>query len=166
MILLPIEHITYKTSLKESEVIKRIEDNIEPEKFIRFNMYNNDATKPYEGQINGQTFSIKRMINYRNSFAPIINGTVNNGFDGITIKVTMRLTVFAIVFLFIWFSVVVSSYFPNPIVTNSSGKSEPMRHLFSFGMSLFFYVLTLVSFKYESYKSKKDLQKIFEAEII
>ena len=35
-----------------------------------------------------------------------------------------------------------------------------------FGMLLFVYLLTMGGFKFESNKSKKDLQTIFEAEII
>jgi hypothetical protein len=35
-----------------------------------------------------------------------------------------------------------------------------------FGMLIFAYALTMGAFKYESNKSKKDLQTIFEADII
>jgi hypothetical protein len=38
--------------------------------------------------------------------------------------------------------------------------------LIPFKMLIFAYVLTMCGFKYESNKSKKDLQTMFEAEII
>lgn len=99
MKFLPTENITYKTRLKEDEIIRRLSDCIEPEKTFRFGIFSSGSTKSYEGKINGQTFNIKRIISYRNSFLPRINGVIERDFDGLTIKVKMRLHTFVIVFL-------------------------------------------------------------------
>lgn len=165
MKFLPTENITYKTRLKEDEIIRRLSDCIEPEKTFRFGIFSSGSTKSYEGQIHGLTFSIKRIIGYRNSFLPRINGVIERDFDGLTIKVKMRLHIFVIVFLCIWcggvglgciaiFTQALNSFEINPVT------------LIPFGMPIFAYLLTMGGFKFESNKSKKDLQTIFEAEII
>lgn len=165
MKFLPTENITYKTRLKEDEIIRRLSDCIEPEKIFRLGILSSGSTKSYEGQINGQTFSIKRIISYRNSFLPRINGVIERDFDGLTIKVKMRLHIFVIVFLCIWFGLVGLACIAFLTQTLSSSEINPAA-LIPFGMLLFAYLLTMGGFKFESNKSKKDLQRIFNAEII
>jgi hypothetical protein len=165
MKFLPTENITYKTKLKEEEIVGRLSDLIEPEKAFRFRIFSSGLTKPYEGQIKGGTFDIKRIIGYRNSFLPRINGIIEKDDDGIRIKVKMRLHIFIIVFLCFWCGVVGLACVA--ILTLSFGDSEFNPATFiPFGMLLFAYGLTMGAFKFESNKSKKDLQRIFEAEII
>jgi hypothetical protein len=165
MKFLPTENITYKTRLKEEEVVKRLSDLIEPEKTFRFGIFSSGASKSYEGQINGQTFVIKRIIGYRNSFLPRINGIIERDFDGMTIKVKMRLNIFVIVFLCIWCGGVGLGCIAFLIQAFGSSEFNPAT-LIPFGMLIFVYLLTMGGFKFESNKSKKDLQNIFEADII
>jgi hypothetical protein len=165
MKFLPTENITYKTRLNEVEVIRRLSEIIEPEKTFRFGVFSSGPTKPYEGRINGQTFNMKRIIWYRNSFLPRINGTIEKEYDGTAIKIKMRLHVFVTVFLFVWCGGI--GFACISILTQTFGNSElnPVDFI-PFGMLLFAYGLTMGGFKFESYKSKKDLQNIFEANII
>jgi hypothetical protein len=165
MKFLPAENITYKTKLKEEEILKRLSDNVEPEKMFRFGMFFGGSTKPYEGQINRQEFDIKRIIGYRNSFLPRINGIIERDYDGMTIKVKMRLHVLVIAFLCVWCSFVGLACIIVLIHVLGSSEFNPMT-LIPFGMLIFVYALTMRSFKYESNKSKRDLQRILEAEII
>lgn len=165
MKFLPTENITYKTRLKEDEIIKRLSDFIEPEKTFWFGMFNRSSTKSYEGQIKGQRFNIKRIIKYRNSFLPRINGVIERDFDGLTIKVKMRLHIFVIVFLCIWCGGVGLGCIA--LLKQALNNSDiNLATLIPFGMLMFAYLLTMGGFKFESNKSKRDLQTIFEAEII
>jgi hypothetical protein len=165
MKFLPREDIVYRTNLKEKEVIKRLSDILEPEQIFRsyslFNLFNTPQ-KPYEGKINGQAFKIKRLINNSfNSVLPRINGIIETEKDSdqTLIKVQMRLNDFLIIFLCIWFSFHGLSYI---IIIAPTTKSF-FDLLIPFSMSIFGYSLTIISFKIESNKSKKDLQAIFEA---
>jgi hypothetical protein len=160
MQFLPIENITYKTSLKESEVIEKLRDLVGQRKFFALQ---ND-TKPYKGKINGNTFKMEREINYRNSFLPTIQGSVIKDFNGTVIKVKMRLSIPVIVFMSIWFGgvgigclLVLAQLF--------TATFNPM-FLIPFGMLLFGYFLTMRAFKHESKRSKKDLAELLRAEIV
>ena len=151
--------------MKRDEVLKQLLENVEPEKTIRLGLFKRDSTKPYEGYITRQTFEIKRVIGYRNSFLPRISGILEEDYDGTRIKVKMRLHVLVIVFLCIWcgfVGIACIAIFSNEL---SSPEFNPLA-LFPFGMLIFAYLLTMGGFKFESSSSKKDLQSIFEADII
>lgn len=162
---LPAEDIIFKSKLKYTELIQRLEDSIEPVKVFRFGLFNRPETKPYQGKIEGLSFNISRIINYRNSFLPRISGSIENTFDGSLIKVKMRLHVAVIVFLCIWGGImgIVCTVF----LTQSLGGTDfdPMI-LIPFGMLLVFYVVIMLAFKFESKQSKAYLQSLFEAQII
>jgi len=165
MMLLPTENITYKTRLKEEEIIKRLSDIIEPEKPYRFSIFSSGSTKPYEGQITNQTFDITRIIRYRNSFLPRIKGVIERDYDGIRIKIKMRLHVLVMVFVCLW----CSAFGPMSIavVTQSFRNLDfNLEDFIPVGMLLFVYAMTMAGFKFESNKSKKDLQGLFEADIV
>ncbi len=162
---LPIENIIYKTHLKEDEIIKRLSENIEPIKVFRFNIFKSGSSKPYEGSFNGITFNIYRIIKYQNSFQPRINGVIENDFEGLRIKVKMRLNIFVIIFLFLWFGGVFLGFI-GMLVKSFNNSEFEIAILIPLGMLLFAYALTMGGFKYESNKSKKDLQTILEADLI
>ena len=46
MKFLPTESVTFKTKLKEDEIISRLSQIVEPEKFIRSGLLGSSNTKP------------------------------------------------------------------------------------------------------------------------
>ena len=72
---LPFENYTLATRLTVDEACMRITDNVYVKKGFRFLVFTNKTDRPYEGTITGNCFTITRIINYRNSFLPIIKGT-------------------------------------------------------------------------------------------
>ena len=165
MKFLPTENITYKTRLNEDEIIRRLSDHIEPEKTFRFGIFSSDSPISYEGQINGQTFNIRRITRYQNSFLPRIYGVLERDSDGLTIKVKMRLHIVIIVFLCIW-CIGVGVVFITFLTQDLNRHENNPETLIPIGMLLFAYLVTMGGFKFESNKSKNDLLKIFKAEII
>ena len=162
---LPAEDITFQSKLKETELLQRLEDSIEPAKAFRFGPFNGTETKPYQGKIVGPTFNISRIINYRNSFLPQISGNIENAFSGSLIRVKMRLHIAVIIFLCIWCGIMGTVGFVFLSQTFGSTSFDPMM-LIPLGMLVVVYVVVMLAFKYESKLSISDLQSLFEAEII
>jgi hypothetical protein len=165
MKFLPSEKIIYKTKLTETEVLKRLSEHIEPVKAFRVTLFSNDATKPYQGLVKGLSFEITRIIRYRNSFLPIIVGVIEKNYDGTTINVQMRLHRFVLIFLCIWM-IPMGGFAIMMLIAVLKGSEWNGISFMPLGMVLFAYALTIGGFNFESSKSKKDLQAIFEADII
>lgn len=165
MIFLPTENITYRTKLNEEEIVKKLGDVLEPEKSIGFDGLSSGSSPSYYGQIKGRTFYIYRIITYRNTFLPRINGYIESDSDGTTINVKMRLHFFVILFMFFWFSGVGFGFILALKEIIRSSEFNP-GIVVTIGMLLFGYFGTLLAFKSESYRSKKDLKTIFEADVI
>lgn len=95
----PTENLIYKTKLKETEILRRLSENIEPENKIRIGLYRSGSSISYEGFIKDHGFKITRIISYRNTFIPQIFGNIEKDYDGTKVKIKMRLHVFVSVFL-------------------------------------------------------------------
>ncbi len=167
---LPIEDYIITSKLSVEEVKSRLADNIEPKKGLRLPISKRDSYKPYEGQITGESFTISRIINYRNSFLPVITGQLSTFLGKTEIKVKMKPVTLVIVFMSIWLGTVGFACVGIILVGLFQFKQllqngfSPML-LVPFGMFLFGWLLTTLSFKSESKKSKEFLNQIFEAEV-
>ncbi|PYF74416.1 hypothetical protein [Pedobacter nutrimenti] len=161
MNLLPFENIYYKTKLKAEEVICRLNEHVGPEKPLLSSILVTGSDKPYEGEIYGKQFQIRRIINYRNSFLPRISGVVKEEAGETQIFVKMRLHLFVMVFLSVFcvFLIGISVL----IFCKEDGVIFPWT-LVPIAMLLFAFTMTVGCFKVESKRSKKDLKEIFEAE--
>jgi hypothetical protein len=166
---LPFEDYILITKLSGEEVYNRLSDNIEPKNTFQISSLNRNSTKPYEGILSGTSFSISRIINYRNSFLPTINGHIST-FPGKTqIDIKMRPATFVLVFMSVWLGVVglvsivilfVGLFQIRQIL--QSGFS-PML-LIPFAMFIFGCLLTSFGFKAESKKSKEFLATLLNGQ--
>ena len=161
---LPFEDYIFSTHLSVAEVYQRLSDNIEPDKPYRKYSFTFTPSKEYEGTISENTFSISRVINYRNSFQPIISGTIEKVLGGTMVKVKMRLH--TVVLIFMAYCCTFAGVFCIGILMNASDSSTMnLGSLIPF--ILFFGILgmTIGGFKVESSESKKFLQNLLEAKI-
>jgi len=164
MRLLPIENISFKTDLSPEQVLHRIKENIEPKKEFRF-ITNVSAGKgnPYEGSVTRNSFVISRVITYKNSFLPRIEGQVLEDDGGASIYVKMRLHHYVRVFMTLWFGGILAfTCYVLVLLTPSSEEFLPTLSI-AFGMLVFGYVLSFVAFKYESRKSVQYLAKLLQS---
>ena len=161
---LPSEYIIYKSKLNVDEVKVRLRTYIRPATAINMKL-DKHSKKTYEGRMVGNTFELQRLINYHTSFFPIINGEIENEVDGSTIRVKMNLlliTRLGLLFM-IGFMVVICFI----LMVIPKGKFNLSAEAFIPSIILLpMYLMTMLSFKYESVKSKKDLKIILDAEII
>ncbi|WP_139256376.1 hypothetical protein [Flavisolibacter ginsengisoli] len=146
------------------QVVSLLQNNIIPRSRDIFRS-NTNTTRPYEGYIVHNTFEVSRIIQYRNSFLPIIKGQVYRENEGSRIHVKMKLHSVVAGFMLVWMSGVTLALIAVFIKMLVHKKFEPAI-FFVLLMLLFGYGLTLGGFKYESNKSKMFLAQLLEANCI
>jgi len=161
MKLLPYEKLVYTSDLAVPEIMHRLQLQTEPLQLIRINLFTKPSGKKFEGKVMKNSFKIQRIINYRNSFLPIINGKVESDILGSTINLVMQLNMFVKVFLIIWLSFAFIGLFS--AISFSPQKEVILPALaISLGIILFLYVLTTWAFRYEVKKAKLILEDLLE----
>jgi hypothetical protein len=162
MTFLPFEKFVIESALSKEETIIELMKNIEAEKTIR--LWNKKSTKEFEGHISGNEFEIKRIINYRNSFLPVINGRIETFGDKARLTIDMRVQIFVIIFMTIWFSFVGLSFLAELFSDTDEFSIDSI--LFPGGMLLFGYVLTMGGYLFEASRAKDILLDITNGRII
>lgn len=161
----PFERLKITTKLSTDEAIRRVVNVTEPQRYFRW--FATDH-KPYEGKVEGYQFQISRVINYRNSFLPMIHGEILPEMRGSSIRITMRPHGLVIAFMIFWlggvgfFFLMMLSTFVSAAMQGTRGN--PSALLIPAGMFAFGYLLIMGGFKFESAKSKKFFCELFEAE--
>lgn len=165
---LPFDRYTLVSRLSVAEVMSRLEANVTARKlnavlFVqRYGTKKDSSDKPYKGVIKEQTFEIERIINYRNSFVPVIKGEVSHFLGQTEIKVKSSPHVAVLVFCAFWMSVVLLACLAVTAVMLRGGFEFPM--LIPFGMLVFGCLLFTIPYKLEANKSKKFLATLLEGE--
>ena len=160
---LPLENITYNSKLSPEEIIKVLNQNLEPYQTFRITGFGQSKKhKLFEGEISNSSFNIRRIIGYRNSFLPAISGTIEKDREGSKIIVKMRLHNLVLGFMILWFGGVIFALLAFSSSTLFTGTFNKVS-LIPIGMLIFGYALVLGGFKYESIKSKKCLAELFDS---
>ena len=165
---LPFDNFKLQTKLSATEVQQRIESIMEPKKGFSFS-FSGNRTKPYEGRLLGHSFEINRIINYRNSFLPVIKGHISTYLGKTEVAIKMRPVVFVLIFMSFWLGIVgmVCLGFITAAILNFSQLLKqgfsPVA-LIPFAMFGFGYALLTIGYKAESRKSKTFLTELLEAE--
>ncbi len=166
MKLIPYETLTINTSLHPEEALHKLQAVIEPKRIFRWWL---SAHKPYEGVINGDQFTVSRILGYRNSFKPIIHGKIQHEINGCSIRITLSLDRLVILIMAIWFGLVFISFLS--FLVNFIGSATPEGKwqpnvvpsaLISIGMLAFGYGLMMGGFIFEAAKSKAFFRKLFK----
>ena len=156
---LPTEKLTLKTPLQKTEIIQRLQDVTEPRKLIRFRTWET-YTNDYEGEIETDSFAVKRLINYRNSFLPEIKGYIRSGLGGNKIDLSMDLHPLVLGFLVVW-----SLTFGGVglfVVAEVFEEGSLLFSLAPIAFVLLLYIIILAIFKYEAKKSKQRFEELWE----
>ena len=168
---LPFENYVLRTSLSSKEVYYRLSNNIEPKKAFRLAAFNRTSVKPYEGIITNSFFKISSIVNYRNSFLPVIEGKISTFAGQTHIHIRMKVTPFVLIFISIWLGLVgltclllvlvgIIHFIQNRITAFSPTVLIP------FGMLIFGCLRTILAFKAESNKSREFLETLLDAQEI
>lgn len=158
MPILPFESFTITTYLSFDEVIEKLADAIEPPR-RGINWTRNLPSKPYRGILSANSFKMSRVISYRNSFLPVIEGRIEPQPEGCLIRISLRLHEFVMAFMIIWLSNVGGIGFLGLIAFIADPKSAAWA-LIPFGMFLFGYLLCTIPFNLEAKTAKADLTQL------
>jgi len=164
MKLLPFENYFLESNLSESEIISKLQEQIEPKKYARFAFLKDKSEyKPYEGSISGSTFKINRLIRYRNAFLPMISGEVKQNGSRSRIHIKMQMMTVAVLFLVFWIfiSVFIGTVF---ILIASDNPGFSFAWIVPIVLLLFGYAMAIFGFSGESARSKQFLKDLFQGD--
>ncbi len=101
MKLWPHDSFEINSPLTSECLVESLRNRVEPRKLLRFSRDHAE----FQGTVSPDGFSIQRIIHYRNSFLPVIEGRFHRAACGTRVVVRMRLSAFAMAFLCVWLGV-------------------------------------------------------------
>ncbi|MGC4023462.1 MAG: hypothetical protein QM734_16690 [Cyclobacteriaceae bacterium] len=146
--------------MKKEDVIIALMKHIEPKKTFR--MFSDNSANDFEGELKNNEFEIKRIINYRNSFLPIINGSIESLGYATRISVDMRIHYFTMIFMLVWCGFIGLML----ILTLLNDNYEIASVAIPSGMLIFGYGLTIGGYLFEAKKAKDLLLSITQGRIV
>jgi len=161
MLLLPYENFFITSDLSKGEILERLKTLIYTENTFGIKFFNSSPNRSYTGEIDGSKFIIKRVIRNTNSFLPRISGKIERNKPGSDINIIMRLHNSVIIFMLLW-----CGFLGFGIIASNNTLGLNTETLIPLAMIGFMYVISMVGFKFESRKSKKDLIKLFEGKSV
>jgi hypothetical protein len=155
---LPYLAVELESEFEPDEAIEAIRAAVEPKKWLRLGT----SHRPFEGEVLSNTFQIQRIIGYRNSFLPRVDGKVSASSVGSRIKLEMRLSTPLVMFMIFWLGMV-AIFVAVSSVEAIRGKTGWKGPLTGVGMFAFAWGLVSVSFSFEAKKAEKILARRTQA---
>jgi hypothetical protein len=153
MKLWPSESLAVETSLTPDVVYRLLAESTEPRKTFRMVRDH----RVFQGVVTPRKFEISRIIHYRNSFLPLISGSIHPSPIGTRLMIRIALNPIGggLAVLWLGFLAVVSLGF---VVAFLSGHANvDLRFLTPLWMFIGFVVLVLGAFWFEAKKAKAVL---------
>ncbi|WP_295652305.1 hypothetical protein [uncultured Mucilaginibacter sp.] len=161
----PQENIYIISSLKPDEIQSRLEKRISAPPSIKISLWSNTISEAdFEGYVLNGIFKLKPIITYRNSFIPVIEGSISPYLDGSRIHVKMGLIDAIKVFMSVWLSFA-GIGFISMLISQILSSSLSAVVLIPLGMFSFGYGLTNFSFKMESKSNIDTLLRVCEGSL-
>ena len=151
----PFRKFEFSTLMSPARAGAVLQKIVEPNKTFRSPF--SRKHRCFEGSVDGDHFKINRIINYRNSFLPIIEGTFRPEPPGTIVTLNMRMIWPVVVFwggmilMMLWSLVAEPSRMPWIVHGNRT---------FFIKMSLFMYFLASVFFAIEARIAMKTLMRL------
>lgn len=164
MKIIPYDKCVIRSPLSVDQLKERLADHLEPRKLVRSPFNRRKKYKAYEGYVTGNTFAISRIIDYRNSFLPEIQGKFLSADKGSRVVVEMRLNEIILVFLAVFCLVLILVFLVVVNYSFRSGSFNPVV-LIPLGILMIMVFATSLAFNAERDRSQRDLVKFFSGEI-
>jgi hypothetical protein len=159
--LLPYQKIVIEVPYSREELTRRLGKEVTGRQWSWG--WTEKRAELFEGVVSDEGFQISRIIAYRNSFLPVIQGRFHPHVKGVRVEITMRLHVAVLIFSVVWLSLVGQGALAAGAQILTTGRVDSVM-LIPFGMLLFFYLMVTIGFGVEAKKASKLLNSLFEAE--
>ena len=149
------ELLTPMTPVRAAAVLQKI---VEPSKIFRSPF--SKKHRYFEGSVDGNHFKINRIINYRNSFLPIIEGSFRPEPSGTVVTLNLRLLWPVMIF---WVGMILI------LLCSSAAEASRLPWIvhgnrsFLIKMTLFIYLMASVGFAIEARIAMKTLMRLLRS---
>jgi hypothetical protein len=153
----PFRRFEILTPMSPARATKVLQEIVEPSKAFRWPYSKNH--RYFEGTVDRDRFKISRILGYRNSFVPIIEGSFRSDDSQTIATLNMRM---AWPVMVLWFGMMMLMLWPSVV-----GDSHMMRfhgsQTFLIKMILFLYLLASVGFAFEVRMAMKRLVSLLSS---
>ncbi len=150
---LPFHRFEINSPLDRQAALAAMAAHTEERKWFRWRWPSSKNDDRFEGQINAEGFHVRRVIGYRNSFLPVVDGVVHASGRGSRIEIKMRPFVFVVALVGIT---------ALPIFSIAISTGDSLGFLIGGGFLLFIYAMTMGGFWFEAAKQERTLRTIFQ----
>jgi hypothetical protein len=154
MPILPYQRFALDTTLPVEETCARLARSVEPRRSFRLGA----GTCPFEGSVDGERFAIRRIILYRNSFLPLVNGSVEPTATGSRLRGTLTLHPLVAVFLALWIGIALM--IGPPMLLSTEGDAPWSVRLTPLGIIGALGLVVSGAFTYEARRARSELVRI------
>ena len=100
MPVIPYKHISISTSLTVDQAVSLVSSAISPRRTL--SNWSASTNKEFEGLVTEQGFKIQKVIQYRNSFLPVLYGRFVPNEKGTKVDIHLTMDVLIIIFACVW----------------------------------------------------------------
>jgi hypothetical protein len=161
MYAVPYRRFAIVSTLSPAAAVTRLADFVQPR---RRSWWKPVGDRPFEGEITGTSFVLRRVITRRNSFLPRIRGELAPAGAGTVILGTMSLHPATAVFTIVWFSGVTT-------IAILSGRAAVLHGpaifgVFPLGMIAAAALLVAGGFWFEARRAARRLAEIYSSPLL
>lgn len=153
----PHHRFEIQSKLSQTAAIEALKAHVEARRLFRIGLPSSANDKRFQGEVGLDSFSITRVIGYRNSFLPTVTGKVQAVGSRLVISVDMQLHVIALVLMIIIGAMLLL------VVGAVTYEADVMGLMSLLIMPVLAYGIMNFAFWFEADKQERALREIFQA---
>lgn len=153
----PHHRFEIQSPLSPSAAIEALKAHVEARRLFRVGFPSSANDKRFQGDVGTDSFSIARVIGYRNSFLPTVTGKVQGAGSRSLISVEMQLHAIALVLMIVIGAMLLL------VVGAVAYEADAMGLLSLLIMPVLAYGIMIWAFWFEAEKQERALREIFQA---
>jgi hypothetical protein len=155
--ILPYQRFSIETRLSMDEVMHRLHTAVAAPAYWQWTR----PPQPFQGSVTGTSFTIHRVIGYRNSFRPRVAGRIVPGHSATAIECTMTMEPVVQVFMALWLSFAAIGFAAGGIALLGGHGLAGGAGLVPFLFLPFGIAMCTFGYGFEAPKTKRALHDLF-----